>query len=88
MLEHVYGFVESGTGEFHLGFYGTLAGDHLGVIFAVGDLVGIENLGYHHCGFSLDLTVYVSLHSDWDLPCLDWTQMPDLFLEKVAQIFL
>lgn len=93
MVEHVYGFVESDNGEFHLGFYVTLTEDHLVMksypqIFAVGDLVGIENLGCYHCGFSLDLTVYVSLHSDWDLPLLDWTQMPERFLVKVAQIFL
>lgn len=92
-MKQVYRFVESHTGEFHLGFYGTLAEDHLGImrshpqIFSVGDRVGIENLGGYHCGFSLDLTVYVSLHSDWGLLCLDLTQMSERFLEK-AQIFL
>lgn len=94
VVEHVYGFVERGAGEFHLGFYGSLAEDRFGEmknhpqIFALGNLVGFENLGGHHCGFPLDLTVYVFLHYDWDLPHFEWTQMPKLFLEKDAQMFL
>lgn len=94
VVEHVYGFVERGSGEFHLGFYGSLAEDYFGElknhlqIFALGNLVGFENLGGHHCGFSLDLTVYIYLHYDWDLLYLEWTQMPKLFLVKDAQMFL